>query len=103
MFIEFIKQVGEKRWNAIQLYLSTNVRFYLSYDIKIILNLISDVKISLCTQRCYRRHFIHVTLPENLENTSGLSILMHDVISLSNDKILYCKCFQISRNRNSVD
>ena len=34
------------------------------------------------TQRCYERHFIHVTLPENLYTTSGLSILMHGIITL---------------------
>ena len=39
------------------------------------------IKITLKSpQRCYGRHFIHVTSHENLLNTSGLSILMHDVI-----------------------
>ena len=65
---------------------STNVRIYLSYDV----NLIYGVKKSLCTKRCDGRHFIHVTLSENLQTTSGLSILMHDVISLP-DATLYDK------------
>ena len=67
-----------------------NVRFYLSYDIKITLKTHFCPKtviiVSLCTQRCYGRH---VTFPE----TSALSILLHGVISLpvatSYDKHLY--------------
>ena len=35
-------------------------------------------------QRCYGRHFIHVTFPENLQTTSGLSILLDGVLSLPN-------------------
>ena len=35
--------------------------------------------LSLCTQRCYG---CPETLPENLQTTSGLSILLHGVISL---------------------
>ena len=37
--------------------------------------------LSLCTQYCYGCHFIHITLPENLQ-TSCLMISMHDFISL---------------------
>ena len=47
-----------------------NVRFYLSYDIKITLKFHfcrkNVVILSLCTQRCYGRH--------NVSRTSGLSI-----------------------------
>ena len=61
------------------------------------------VKKSLCTQLCYRHHFIHLILPENLTyTTSGLSILMYGVISvpknMSNDNWLYCQ-FEIGFRR----
>ena len=42
--------------------------------------------LSLCTQRCYERNnnvvMDVITFPENLKTTSGLSILLHGVISL---------------------
>ena len=57
-------------------YRSTNVRFYLSYDIKITFKSHfwrkNVIILSLCTQRCYGRHMsnvvmdvITVTFPEN--------------------------------------
>ena len=59
-----------------------NVRFYLSYDIKITLKshfLSKNVIIlSLCTQRCNGRH----NVSRKSVNISGLSILLHGVISL---------------------
>ena len=54
-----------------------NVRFYLSYGIRITLNshfwLKNVIILSVCTQRCYGRHNV----------ISGLSILSHGVISFS--------------------
>ena len=59
-----------------------NVRFYLSYDIKIALKShFCDKKViilSLCTQHCYGCHNIS---PKSI-TTSGLSILLHGLISL---------------------
>ena len=47
-------------FNKFKLYKSTNVRFYLSYDIKITLKSHFCRKnvmfLSLCTQRCYGHH-----------------------------------------------
>ena len=40
------------------------------------------------TRRCYGHHFIPLHVLESLQTTSGLSILMHDVISLP-DKSIY--------------
>ena len=61
-----------------------NVRFYLSYDLKITLKshfLRKKVIIlSLCTQRCYEPHDVSRNF---VNHYSGLSILMHGVISLS--------------------
>ena len=55
--ISFSRQVEE-----IQQYKSTNVRFDLSYDIKITLKSHfcrkNVIMLSLCTQRCYGRHNI---------------------------------------------
>ena len=72
--------------------MSTNVRFYLSYDIKITLKshfYRKNVIILSSTQRCYERH--NVSLKSVA--TSGLSILLHDFISLpdasSYDKYAY--------------
>ena len=64
-----------------------NVRFYLSYDIKITLkshfSRKSVIILSLCTQRCYGRHNV---------SRNGLQILLHGVISLpdatSYDKVI---------------
>ena len=70
-----------------------NVRFYLSYDIKITLKFWRKnvIILSLHTQRCYGRHKVALDVI-----TSGLSILLHGVISLpdmtSCDKRIYFKC-----------
>ena len=57
--------------------MSTNARFYLSYDIKIILKSdfcrINVISLSLCTHRCYGRHNV---------SRKSVSILLHGVISL---------------------
>ena len=64
-----------------------NVRFYLSYDIKITLKSHFCRKIviilSLCTQPCYGRHSdSRKSVNLNTLTTSGLSILLHGIISL---------------------
>ena len=74
---------------------ATKVRLYLSYDIKITLKSHfwhKKVRMLSFKQHCYGHHFI--TLPKSLnQTTSGLLILMHDIISLpdatSYDKIIY--------------
>ena len=47
-----------------------------------------------------------ITYPENLSTTSGLSILMHGVISLpdvtSYDKILYTGVHKVSKYRQPI-
>ena len=59
-----------------------NVRFYLSYDVKITL------KSHFCCKNVIICHYVSnvvmdiITFPENLSTTSGLSILRHGVISL---------------------
>ena len=82
--------------------MSTNVRFYLSYDIKITLKSHFCCKnviiLSLCTQRCYGRHNVS-------RKSSGLSILLHGVISLpdamSYDKLLRVEgCYQKSLTKD---
>ena len=40
--------------------------------LRLLCNRISGI--SLCTQRCYGRHFIHMTLPENLYIACALSL-----------------------------
>ena len=63
-----LKLLNELR-KAIKCEACTNVRLYLSYDINIILESYfwrKKVNMSLCTQRCYGCHFIHVTVPDNL-------------------------------------
>ena len=71
------------------------VRFYLSYRIKITLkSLFWRKKLKFCH---YVRNVVMdvITFPENQLTTSGLSILMHGVISLpgstSYDRILFFK------------
>ena len=72
--------------SLIKKYRSTNVRFCLSYDFKIFLltrfGRDKRLDFAINTQRCYGHHFIIIHVPENLFNTSGLSILMHGVYSL---------------------
>ena len=55
-----------------------NVRLYLSYDIMITL------KSHFLGKKCYNFVIVMdvITFPENLQTTSGLSILLHGVISL---------------------
>ena len=61
---------------------SMNVRFYLSFDIKIIL------KSHYCRKNVIIFHYVHnsvmdvITFPKNLQTTSGLLILLHGIISL---------------------
>ena len=56
--------------------------FYLSYDIKITL------KSHFCRKNVIICHYVRnvvmavITFPENLYTTSGLSVLLHGVISL---------------------
>ena len=57
-----------------------NVRFYLSYDIK---NTLKShfwrknvIILSLCMQCCYGQHNV------SRKTTRGLSVLLHDVISI---------------------
>ena len=66
-----------------------NVRFYLSYDIKITLKYLfcrkNFIILSLCMQLCYGGHNVVmdvIMFPENLLTTSGLLILLHGIISL---------------------
>ena len=60
-----------------------NIRLYLSYDIKITLK-----SHFCCINVTINCHYVCnivmdvIMFPENLQTTSGLSILMHDVISL---------------------
>ena len=55
-----ILSLFRNEFNKIQLFKSMNVRFYLSYDIKITLKSQfcrkNVIILSLCTQRCYGRH-----------------------------------------------
>ena len=74
--------------------MSTNVRFYLSYDIKNTLNSHFWRKktvsiLSLCTQRCYGRHNV---------SQKSVSILLHGVISLS-DATSYDKGYFVRGSR----
>ena len=59
-----------------------NVRFYLSHDIKNTSKFHfwrkNVIILSLCSQRCYGRHYVS----RKSKTTSGLSILLHVVISL---------------------
>ena len=71
-----------------------NVRFYLSYDIKCLLNWVFGLQTSrfyhIYMQRCYGCHYITLL---NMQTTSGSSMLMHGIISLpevtSYDTIFY--------------
>ena len=59
-----------------------NVRFYLSYDIKNTLKSYFWRKNVIILSLCTLNIMDVKTFPVNLETISGLSILMHDVISL---------------------
>ena len=64
---------------------SMNVRFYLSYDIKITLKshfCRKNIKIFNLSLHVRSVVIEVITFPENLQTTSGLSILLHGVISL---------------------
>ena len=72
-----------------------NVRFYLSYDIKIALKYQSYCKKTFKFCHYVRNVVIDViTFPENLYTSSGLSILLHDVISLQDATSYYDKCIK---------
>ena len=65
--------------------MSMNLRFYLSYDIK------STLKSHFCHKKRHNFVIMYVVMdvisfPENLKTTSGLSILLHGVISLPDAK-----------------
>ena len=77
-----ILSIFRNKFNKFNKNKSTNVRFYLSYDIKITLKSHfcrkNVILLSLCTQRCYGRH----NISRKSITTSGLQILLHGVISL---------------------
>ena len=72
--------------------------YFIYHDINIILKSHfcrkNVIILSLCTQRCYWRHKIS----ENLKTTSGLSILLHGVISLPDERLYDKQEFDSSRN-----
>ena len=60
-----------------------NVRFYLSYDIKNTLKSHFWCKNVIILPLCTLNIMDVIMLPVNLKTIIGLSILMHDVISIS--------------------
>ena len=83
--------------------MSLNVRFSLSYDIKITLKFHSDVKnviiLSLCMQCSFGRHNIS---HKSINPTNGLSILLHGVISLPDATSYDESCLSTCTYDNSV-